>query len=272
MSYYTVLGLEKEPFSTSPDPDFLYRSVNHDTALKRLEIAIRLRRGLSIILGDIGTGKTTLSRALLKIFEDDTNFIFHIILDPGYKSEFQFLLNLAKIFGIEPKHRTTVDLKQCLQEYLFQKGIEEDKTIVLIIDEGQKLTPDNLEVLRMLLNYETNDYKLLQLVILAQLELIPRLTQMPNFIDRVAFKYTINGLDENETKQLIEYRLKQAGYNHQNPLFQDDAVKLIYQYTQGCPRRITMLCHNALEEIIMQEHESIGSLTIENIAKGKLKL
>jgi len=88
MSYYKVLGLEAEPFSSSPDPNFFYLSTRHNTALKRLEINIRLRRGLSLILGDIGTGKTTLSRALLQAFQNEDDFIFHIILDPGFESHF----------------------------------------------------------------------------------------------------------------------------------------------------------------------------------------
>lgn len=268
MSYYKVLGLEKEPFSTSPDPQFFYHSLSHTTALKRLEIAIRLRRGLCLVLGDIGTGKTTLSRTLSQAFKEESDFVFHMILDPGFKSEFQFLLSLVKIFGIRPAFKSTLDFKEALEKYLFQKGVEENKTIVLLIDEGQKLTPENLEVLRTLLNYETNEYKLLQLVIMAQIELLPRINRIRNFMDRVVLKYTINPLDEAETKEMIEFRLKQAGYNHENSLFTDEAISLIYQQTQGYPRRIAMLCHDALETAVMREasivdEEIINSLILE---------
>ncbi|MFH1867814.1 MAG: hypothetical protein ABH843_02470, partial [Candidatus Omnitrophota bacterium] len=86
MSYYEVLSLKSEPFSTSPDPLFFYPSSSHDAALKRLEIAIRLRRGLNLILGDVGTGKTTLSRILIQLFKDESDFVFHMILDPSYKT------------------------------------------------------------------------------------------------------------------------------------------------------------------------------------------
>jgi general secretion pathway protein A len=253
MSYYRIFGLEKEPFSTSPDPEFFYNSTSHDRALKRLEIAVRLRRGLSLILGDVGTGKTTLSRTLLQILKNEEGFIFHMILDPSYKSEFQFLLSLTKIFGIETEFKSTLDFKEALEKYLFQKGVEENKTIVLLIDEGQKLCPENLEVLRTLLNYETNEYKLLQLVIMAQIELLPRIKRIRNFMDRISLKYTLNPLDEAETRELIEFRLRQAGYNGRRSLFTDEAVKLIYQQTQGYPRRIAMICHDALEAIVMKE-------------------
>lgn len=258
MSYFKSLGLDKEPFSTSPDPQFFYHSASHDTALKRLEIAIRLRRGLSLILGDVGTGKTTLSRALLQAFQnDEEDFIFHMILDPSHKSEYQFLLSLARLFGIMPAFKSTIDFKETLEKYLFTKGVEENKTIILLIDEGQKINAGNLEVLRTLLNYETNEYKLLQLVIMAQVELLPRLVRIRNFMDRIALKYTINPLDEIETREMIEFRLQQAGSRGRNNLFTDEAIKLIYQYTQGYPRKIAMLCHDALETIVMKERSVV---------------
>ncbi|MBN1913617.1 MAG: AAA family ATPase [Candidatus Omnitrophica bacterium] len=265
MSYFNALGLEKEPFSTSPDPEFFYRSASHDTALKRLEISVRLRRGLNLILGDVGTGKTTLSRALLQIFKDESDFIFHMILDPHYKSEYQFLLSLVRMFGITPAFKSTLDFKEALQKYLFQKSIDENKTIILLIDEGQKMTPENLEVLRMLLNYETNEFKLLQLVIMAQVELMPRIKRIRNFIDRIALKYTINPLDEAETKEMIGFRLRQAGLNNPHSLFNDEAVQLVYQYTQGYPRKIAMLCHDALESIVMRDLSVVDARIIESL-------
>ncbi len=265
MSYYSVFGLNKEPFSTSPDPQFFYHSSSHNTVLKRLEIAIRLRRGLCLVLGDVGTGKTTLSRTLLQAFKDENDFVFHMILDPSFKSEFQFLLTLVKLFGIEPPFRSTLDFKEALEKYLFQKGVEENKTIILLIDEGQKITQENLEVLRTLLNYETNEYKLLQLVIMAQMELLPRVKRIHNFMDRVALKYAINPLDENETKEMIEFRLKQAGYYRENNVFTDDAIRLIYEHTQGYPRRIAMLCHDALEAAVMRDREFVDAEVVNSL-------
>ncbi|MFH1201534.1 MAG: AAA family ATPase [Candidatus Omnitrophota bacterium] len=265
MSYYKVLGLEKEPFSTSPDPDFLYLSTSHDTALKRLEIAIRLRRGLSVIIGDIGTGKTTLSRALFQVFKDEPQFLFHLILDPAYKTEYQFLTHLIKLFGITCEFRSTLDYKEAIEKYLFKKGVEENKTIVLLIDEGQKLNPDQLEILRILLNYETNEYKLLQLIIMAQVEIIPKLKRVRNFTDRIALKYIINPLDENETRQMIEFRLHKAGLNSSGTLFTEAAIRLVYESTQGYPRRITMLCHDALEAIIMRQKSVIDEEIIQGL-------
>ena len=264
MSYYSVLGLQKEPFSTSPDPEFFYRSISHETALKRLEITIRLRRGLSLILGDVGAGKTTLMRTLLQTFKDEDDYIFHMVLDPGYKSEFQFLQSLVRLFGITTSSKSTLDFKEALEKHLFHQGVDQNKTIVLLIDEGQKITLENLEALRTLLNYETNEYKLLQLVIMTQIELLPRVKRMRNFMDRIALKYTINPLDEAETKKMIEFRLSQAGYSNSTPLFTDEAIKLIYQRTQGHPRKIAMMCHDALEMIVMKEASQVGVETFNS--------
>ncbi len=266
MSYYTVLNLEREPFSTSPDPEFFYRSSAHKTALHRLEIAIRLRRGLSLVLGDVGTGKTTLSRTLFQTFSDDEeNYVFHMILDPDFKSEYQFLAHLTKLFGVTPFFRSTIDLRDAIEKYLFQKCVEEQKTVVLLIDEGQKLSQPYLEILRTLLNYETNEQKMLQLVIMSQMELLPRITKIRNFMDRVSLKYIINPLDEIETREMVEFRLRQAGYKNEKNLFTYEAIKKIYQYTQGYPRKIAMICHDAVENIIMEEREVVGGDLIDDL-------
>lgn len=271
MSYYESLNLKSEPFSTSPDPYFFYPSSSHDSALKRLEIAIRLRRGLNIILGDVGTGKTTLSRMLIQIFKDEPDFIFHMMLDPSYKTEFQFLSSLAKMFRVNPSFRSTLDYKEALEKYLFQKGVDEKKTIVLLIDEGQKLTPTQVEILRTLLNYETNEYKLLQLIILSQIELLPKIRRIRNFMDRINLKYIINPLDESETRALINFRLKQAGYDGEENLFTDNAIRHIYEHTQGYPRKISMLCHDALEMLIMRNRKIVDEGIVEEIMAHEVR-
>lgn len=274
MGYYNILGLEKEPFSTSPDPNFFYRSQEHKTALTKILIEIRLRRGLSVILGDVGTGKTTLSRKLFQLLDSRENIEFHMILDPCYDTEHMFLLSLSKIFGIrsDVETPTIIDLKQGIKQFLFQKGVNENKIIVLLVDEIQKINSVSLEALRMLLNYETNEFKLLQLVLLGQIEFFPRILKTKNLIDRVSLKYTLGPFDQQETKEMIKFRVRQAGYRGKEGLFRDETFKKIYAYTKGSPRRIAMLCHAALKALVMKNKPIVDNKIIDDIIESELRL
>ena len=265
MSYYATLGLQAEPFSTSPDPAFFFLSSSHYQALARLEIAIRLRRGLSLILGDVGTGKTRLARKLLATLAAEDGFAFHMMLDPSFDSEYQFLLQLCRLFGIRTSCKSSLDCREALEHYLFQGGVMEGKTTVLIVDEGQKLSLDMLEHLRVLLNYETSEFKLLQVVIFAQMELLGRVRRIKNFLDRAALKYLINPLSEEETAEMIAFRLRSAGLPSERRLFTPEAMRTIHRFTQGYPRQIALLCHNALESLVMHDREIIDVTRIEEL-------
>jgi len=275
MSYFKVLGFEKEPFSTSPDPEFFYLSKEHEIALTNVLIDLRLKRGLSVILGDVGTGKTTLSRKLIQELKSRDDFIFHIVLDPSFESEELFLVSLLRNFelSITTSAATTIlDLRETLERFLFQKGVTENKTVVLIVDEAQKLSDTSLELLRVFLNYETNEFKLLQLILLGQLELYSRIMNIPNFFDRISFKYTLNPLDFNETREMIEYRIRQAGYKASIHLFLDDALKEIYEYTRGYPRQITMLCHKALKNLVLRNKFVVDGEIVHELIEEEIKL
>ncbi|OGX24823.1 MAG: hypothetical protein A3D10_07120 [Omnitrophica WOR_2 bacterium RIFCSPHIGHO2_02_FULL_48_11] len=271
MSYHTLLGFSKEPFSTSPDPDFFYLTKEHDMALTSILIEIRLKRGLNVVFGDVGTGKTSLSRKLIQELKRRGNMIFHIILNPSFVDERQFLTSLVKNFNVDlPSHvdlskEDILNLRDVIQKFLIEKAVTEKQTVVLVIDEAQKLNLSTLETLRILLNFETNEYKLLQLVLLGQVELYPKIMQMPNFLDRISFKYTLNPLDVQSTRELILYRVKQAGYNSAMPLFSDEAFSEIYSYTRGYPRKITMLCHQVLKELIMQNKSAVDREIVRDV-------
>jgi len=270
MSYYKILGLEAEPFSTSPDPEFFYQSREHKSALYRLRISIELRRGLSLVLGDVGTGKTTLSRKLSQVLTAERGLIMTMILNPVYESEKQFLADLAERFQISVSasssgQPTVLDYLKAIEKFLFEKCVEGNKTIVLLIDESQKLIDPCIEILRTILNYETNEYKILQLVLMGQMELLPRIGAIKNLWDRIAFRYILNPLAESEVKELIGFRLAQAGYLSRYPLFTDGAINLIYNYTQGYPRRIAMLCHDALEYLVMHNKEIVTDKVVQEL-------
>ncbi len=276
MSYYKILGLDKEPFSTSPDPAFFYESQEHHAALMRLMIEIRLKRGLSLILGDVGTGKTTLSRKLFQLLKERSDVIFHMVMDPTYDTEKLLLDSLVRTFDIDMStssgERSILDYKEEIKKYLFKKAVEENKIVVLLVDEAQKLNAMSLEILRVMLNYETNEFKLLQVVLLGQLELLPRLREINNLWDRISLKYMLNPLGEEETRQLIDFRLKAAGYNSRAEFFTDEAIRQIHQYTQGYPRRISMLCHNALKALVMEHKPLVDVNIIHGIISKDIKI
>lgn len=269
MSYYQFLGLEKEPFSTSPDPAYFYESASHKAALYRLQVPIKLKRGMSLILGDVGIGKTTLSRRLFQLLKREENVSSHMMLNPIYETESEFLNALLKLFRIAPQSGplSVVESLETIERFLFEKGVKQNQTVVLLIDEAQQLSPASLEILRALLNYETNEYKLLQLILLAQMELLPRVREMKNFWDRICLRYVLNRFDRSDTQAMIAFRLQQAGYPSSKNLFTTEAVQEIYHYTQGYPRRITKLCHDALEQLVMSGKEDVDEEVIRTLIK-----
>lgn len=271
MAYYSILGFNKEPFSTSPDPAFFYLTKEHDMALTNILIELHLKRGLSVIFGDVGTGKTSLSRMLVQDLKKRGNMIFHIVLNPVFENEKQFLTSLVRNYNVESElnidleNADILELRDAFEKFLIKKTIDERKTVILIMDEAQKLDMPTLETLRVLLNFETNEFKLLQLVLLGQVELYPKLVNMPNFMDRISFKYTLNPLDAQETKALILYRIKAAGYNSRMDLFLDEAVGEVYNYTRGYPRKITKLCHQVLKELILQNKNAVDRRLVRDV-------
>ncbi len=272
MSYYRILGLEREPFSTSPDPAFFFESRGHKAALANLMIELRLKRGLSVVLGDVGTGKTTLGRKLIQMLRDREGFLFHLILDPSFTTEDLFLKSLARTFGLElPGSPTILDYKEAVEQYLFRTAAHEQKTVVLIVDEAQKMSPASLEILRMLLNYETNEYKLLQLVLLAQVELMPNLVHMHNLLDRISMKTILNPLEFEEVREMVDFRLRQAGFQGRYCMFRDEAIREIHRATRGYPRKIAMLCHKALKALVMKNREVVDREIVEELVGEEVR-
>jgi len=276
MSYYKILGFEREPFSTSPDPDFFYMSKEHETALTNTLIELNLRRGLNVILGEIGTGKTTLSRKLVQELGKREKFAFQIILNPAFENEKQFMRYLANAFNVqvktEDRENLLMDMRDSFEKFLLQKTLDEDKTVILIIDEAQKLTEESLETLRILLNYETNEFKLIQIVLLGQMELLGKISKMENFYDRINFKFTLYPFALEETKEMINFRIRRAGYKSKINLFLDDAIRQIHSVSGGYPRRIIMLCHKALKQLILKNKYVVDAALVESILDEEEKL
>ncbi|MBU1041875.1 MAG: AAA family ATPase [Proteobacteria bacterium] len=266
MNLYANLSLEREPFSNSPDPNFLHETRQHATCMQELEISLRLRRGLNVITGDIGTGKTTLCRGLLRTFANDREVDMHLLLDPHFATSEEFLrVILSSVSRLTPDPDMGLwELKEALKQQLYRLGMVERRLVVLIIDEGQKMSPENLELLREMLNYETNSSKLLQIVIFAQRELEPLLEAMPNLVDRINVRKRLRALTLPETRQMIRHRLKVAASAEALPRvdFSEVAICAIHMASGGSPRKIVRLCHMSMLEMLVRGKTSVGIVEV----------
>ena len=270
MNYFQLLQLEREPFSNSPDPDYFFRSDQHQACLQKLELALRLKRGLNVILGDVGTGKTTMCRELIRQFAQDTTFETHLILDPATATACEFLQTIAGMICDDElaRHLSESEIKERIKQTLFKKGVDQGKTIILIIDEGQKIASANVETLRELLNYETNEYKLLQIVVFAQQEFAHTLENHPNFADRVNLLHQLSPMNFSDTCRMIHHRLKLSSSSAKPlNLFTKPALWAIYQASRGYPRRIIHICHQSMLAMIIQNKSRAGWRTIRSCKK-----
>lgn len=261
MRYFELLNLRREPFSNSPDPELFYRAKQHRECLQALEIAIRLKRGLSVVTGHVGTGKTTLCRQLIRVLSDRQGVVTHLVLDPYFSDAREFLVHLNGLFGVDAAEAHAVSdwqLRENIKNALLTLAVEEDRLVILIVDEGQKMSLECLEILRELLNFETNEHKLLQIVIFGQLEFEPILEAKANLADRVNLRFRLGPLDFQDTRELIQARIAMCSKDiSPEGLFSFWAFLAVYLATDGFPRQIVQLCHQALLAVIIKERPRV---------------
>jgi general secretion pathway protein A len=261
MDYFSILNLTREPFSNSPDPDYFYHSRQHLDCLQKLELSLHLRRGLNVIIGEVGTGKTTLCRQLIRRFAQHKEMETHLILDPLFKDGADFLSAVTQLLSGKGPAEGTTDwqVKEFIKHSLFRKGVDQKKTTVLIIDEGQKIPVFCLELLREFLNYETNEYKLLQIVIFAQTEFESVIREHPNFADRISLCHHLRPLSLRDTHMMIRFRLEKSSSTPQPlNLFTLPALVAIHRRTGGFPRKVINLCHQCILAMIIQNRKKVG--------------
>lgn len=271
MNYLRSLNLNREPFSNTPDPDFFFHSKQHLSCLQKVEVSIRLRRGLNVVIGDVGMGKTTLCRQLLRLLANDEKLETYLIMDPSFENPNDFLSKVYELFtNTRPEPDWDIwDVKEGIKKFLFSKGVDENKTVALIIDEGQKTPEYGLEILREFLNYETNEFKLLQIVIFAQNEFKDKIKDLKNFTDRINFYRVLEPFNFRDTREMIKYRLTQASDIHEYPsIFTFPALWAIYRATGGYPRKIIHLCHQCLLAMIVDGRKKVDSLAVRTCLKG----
>ncbi|MCX7918736.1 MAG: AAA family ATPase [bacterium] len=272
MAYYEFFGLTKEPFQSGPSVEFLYMSPEHEECLSRILVSLSLNSGLCVTLGDAGTGKTSLSNLLIDKLIQDGNTLFAVIRQPRAKSEMSFLEKISNAFGIPSLNgrATLLRLEDGLFKFVEREGFENKKKIVLIIDEGQEMTPTQLLRVRELLNMETVDQKLINVVIFAQLEFLNKIStpRFKNFRQRVAMSYILNPLGPEDTKGLIEFRLKKAGLPEGETIFTDDAINVIHSETNGLARDICKLASYSLLSAYTQGKKVVdGDLVTAEVAR-----
>ncbi len=279
MKYYSLLNFTKEPFSNSPDPEMFFRSTQHQGCLQKLELAIHLQRGLSVVIGDIGTGKSTICRQFIRQIHND-KILTYLILDPEFNSADEFLQTIAKLFSLnDTENNSNWQIKDQIKDYLFEQAAKLEKIPVLIIDEGQKLPEFCIEILRELLNFETNQHKLLQIIIFAQDEFNEILSKKANFADRITYRHHLTPLNFKDTREMIKFRLLKAHRNSDKPpkLFPLPTMLMIYLISGGYPRKIVMLCSKLIIALLVKNKQRAGLLEIisclketGNFASGKI--
>jgi len=243
--YTSHFKLKENPFSLTPDPKYLFLSGQHREALNHLIYGIKEKKGFIVVTGEIGTGKTTLSRALLARMDAlvETALIFN-----SYLSDMELLEVINQEFKI-----SLIDVDRTKRRYIdslnafLMSNYRAGKNAVVLIDEAQNLSRNVLEQIRMLSNLETETEKLLQIILVGQPELRDLLEQpsLKQLAERISVRYHLDSLSKDDVPDYIEHRLAVAGGTG-HLIFADNAFRKIYDFSRGNPRRINILCDRAL--------------------------
>lgn len=253
--YLEYYGLKEAPFNITPNPRFLFYSTKHREAFNHLLFGIRERKGFVQLTGEVGAGKTTLCRALLE--QLGPTFSTAVILNPVLDAD-QLIKAIAMELGLQVKGFDRLETVVAINQFLLQQ-IENGKETVLIIDEAQDLPPALLEQVRLLSNLETDERKLLQIVLMGQPELRDRLNEhgLRQLRQRITVRYHLSALKLSEVGHYIQHRLHVSGANGA-PYFTRLALWRVYHYSKGIPRLINALCDKCLLAGFVQQRDKIN--------------
>lgn len=237
-------GFSEPPFSLTPDPKFLFMSRAHEDAIMMLHYSITRNKGAAMLCGDIGLGKTTISRKLLDLL-DPVKFKVVLIVNP-ILTPVQILQEILDQLDVKIVSRNRQVLVQALHDTLIE-FYERGQRVVVVVDEAHLIRSANtFEELRLLLNCQMNDQFLISLLLLGQKELKAKITKVPALEQRLAVRYQLHPLDASETNDLILHRMRVAGYTGEHNIFTPDAAYELHKVTKGYPRLICQLADNAL--------------------------
>lgn len=270
--YLEYYKLRENPFNVTSDPGFLYMSKRHKEAFTHLVYGIKQRKGFIEITGEIGTGKTTLCRALLNKLDPRTKaaFIFNSDLP-----QLQLLQAIVEDLGIKVERKTKIELFSRLNNFLIDE-LRKGNNVILILDEAQNLKPRTLEQMRMLSNLETDKEKLFQIILVGQPELRDKLnsSNLNQLRQRIGIRYHILPLDRDEIEGYLKHRLYIAGSDGSIE-FTEDAIERIYEYSNGVPRLINIVSDKALlMGFVLETYEIDGKIIEKSIEEieGRIKV
>ncbi len=269
LPYLSHFNLKEEPFSTVPSPRYLFLTPVHATALSKTEFAVETGKGLAVVFGDTGTGKSSLARLLHQKFLDREHMRSALVTNPSYPGPYSLLRTIAQEFGVAPA-RSYKDMIDVFKRFLLTENIEKGHTVVLMIDEAQTLKLPLIELLRQLINFETNQKKLLQLVLFAQEELRGKLShpRARNFRSRIVMASTLDRLGPNDLAQMIDFRWRVASAGAEHP-FESTAVKKLYEFSGGSPREATILADNSLLLTHLRRQKRVTPDIVETAARER---
>lgn len=269
LSYEAYWGLTELPFENVPDPKFYFPTTMHEEALHRLLYGVQTRKAALLITGEVGSGKTLLSREL-SLHLSGQQYDVALIANPSFGTE-DFLTEVLYQLGIEPT-KSKVKLLHLLNERLLE-NYKRGKQTVVVIDEAQTIQDDQIfEELRLLLNFQLNDRFLLTLVLMGQPELNDRVMTLKQFAQRISIKYHLGYFSAQQTTEYIRFRLKAVKCGRE--VFSEDALDLIYKQSGGIPRNINTLCDLCLLIGFMDHADAVDVKIVERAAaeRGQLGL
>ncbi len=259
--YENFYGLKRNPFSLNPDPDLFFMSSSHEEALSRLLYAVKERKGFVVITGEVGAGKTTVVRRFISQLSNDTEviMIFNTFLSPKQLIE-TILLDLGITYKSSESKAAMI---RKIYDYLLLQQ-EKGRTVVLIIDEAQNLSPQVLEEIRMLSNLETGSEKLLQIVLVGQPELRDTLNRRDMFQlkQRLFFSYHIKPLSLTDSLSYMAHRIRRV-YGNPYEVFTPEAMELIVKSALGIPRIINLISDNCLISGFAKGEKPVSVSTVQ---------
>jgi general secretion pathway protein A len=261
--YKDHFGLADLPFSISPDPRFLYLTPQHSEALAKAQYIVEQRGGLAVIYGDVGHGKTTIARRLHQVFRENPAVNVALLITPDLKTDSALLRSIMAEFGVAPRRSHALSLA-AFQEFALN-AYSENKTIVLMIDEAQQMTPKMMELMRVFLNFETDTEKFIQVLLFGQNELATTLDKMPAIKSRVAMFGALTNLTRKDMEAMIEYRWKAAG-GDKHP-FSAEALDAMYDLTKGRPRDVNKLANESLMRAYSENSNDVTPDMVRTAAK-----